>query len=378
MAIQELERPSSGDDRRPLAAPPRARTLPAGRVAIVGGVALALAALLNSATLLELAESQPEGSRVRGVALAVAEPLHDVADALGLTRPREVLDGWMGRDTGEPATVVAAGPATVASPAATPGPTSAAPATSAAASATTAVPSTAASSTAAPTTPAPTTVAPTTTAALGAGPVSVLIAGDSMSQGLGVMFEPIATEAGGYEVESIGKASTGITRPDYFDWPARLREVTAASDPDVVVLMFGGNDGQPIQLADGSYAQVSEPAWAAEYGRRVGGVMDQLGREGRRVVWSGTPNSSSANFNKRLTVINQVLRQQSAARPWVTYVDAWSLFAGPDGSYVASLPDGNGKVKKMRNKDGYHLTIEGYKRLARAVFGDVEQLRKGG
>jgi hypothetical protein len=373
MAIQELERPSSGDDRRPLAAPPRARTLPAGRVAIVGGAALALTALLNSATLLELAESQPEGSRVRTVALAMAEPLHDVARAVGLTRPREVLDGWMGRDTGEPATVVAGAPTSVLAPAATAGPTTVSPATSAAASATTVVPTTAA-----PTTPAPTTVAPTTTEPLGAGPVSVLIAGDSMSQGLGAMFEPIATEAGGYEVESIGKASTGITRPDYFDWPARLREVTAEGDPDVVVLMFGGNDGQPIQLADGSYAQVSEPAWAAEYGRRVGGVMDQLGREGRRVIWSGTPNSSSANFNKRLTVINQVLRQQASSRPWVTYVDAWGLFSGQDGSYVASLPDANGKVKRMRNKDGYHLTIEGYKRLARAVFGDVESLRNGG
>ncbi len=196
----------------------------------------------------------------------------------------------------------------------------------------------------------------------------VLIAGDSMSQGVGVMLEAFAAEKG-LQVESIGKASTGLTRPDYFDWPARLLEATAASDPGVVVLMFGGNDGQPITDASGQAYQVADPGWAVEYGSRVAHVMDQLGAEGRKVVWIGSPNSSSSNMNKRLTVINQVLQQQAATRPWVTYLDAWALFAAPDGSFVASLPDADGQVRRMRNKDGYHLTIDGYKYLARATLG---------
>ena len=33
----------------------------------------------------------------------------------------------------------------------------------------------------------------------------------------------------------------------------------------------------------------------------------------------------------------------------------------------------------MRNsKDGYHLTIDGYKHLARAVFAEVQQVRNAG
>jgi hypothetical protein len=31
----------------------------------------------------------------------------------------------------------------------------------------------------------------------------------------------------------------------------------------------------------------------------------------------------------------------------------------------------------MRNKDGYHLTIDGYKYLARAALTSVEQARAG-
>ncbi len=379
MATQELERPAAGDQpQRGPAAPPRPRSLAAGRVLVVGAVALLLAALLNSSSLLALAQGQPDGSRVRGAALAVAEPFHDVADAVGLTKPRELLDGWLGRDTGSQNPnddgVVVAGPGTTAPVAAT-----AAPGTSTAASPappTTGAPAAPATSTPVPSTPA--AAAGSSQPPLPAGTLRVLIAGDSMSQGVGQMLAPLAEDGAVYDTESIGKPSTGLTRPDFFDWPARLVQATASYDPQIVVLMYGGNDGQPIQHADGTYSQVSEPGWSEEYGARVGGVMDQLGQEGRRVVWVGTPNSSSANFNKRLTVINQVLSTQAATRPWVTYVDAWKLFA-PNGTFTSSLTDTDGRVKKMRNtKDGYHLTIDGYKYLAKAVFADLEQVRAAG
>ena len=371
MATTELEREQFGDEppRRPPspAAPPKVRPLAAGKVALVGGSALVLAALLNSASLLALAEEQPEGSRVRSVALAVAEPLDDFASSVGLDRPREVVDGWLGRDEpSDDGDIIVAGAA--APTRVVPGAVTSSPAPSASA-----VP---AATEAPATTVAPTTVAPTTTTTPVVVNSKVLIAGDSMSQGVGVMLEAFAAEKG-LQVESIGKASTGLTRPDYFDWPARLVQATAASDPGVVVLMFGGNDGQPITDASGKAYQVSDPAWAVEYGSRVAHVMDQLGAEGRKVVWIGSPNSSSSNMNKRLTVINQVLQQQAATRPWVTYLDAWALFAAPDGSFTASLPDADGQVRRMRNKDGYHLTIDGYKYLARAALTSVEQARAG-
>jgi hypothetical protein len=307
------------------------------------------------------------------MALAVTEPLHDVASAVGLTKPREAIDDWLGRDSSDPGgdVVVAGDAATSTTLADAAAPSSVPPADGSAAPTTGAVPaSTAAPSTAPPTTPAPTTTTPVVVNS------KVLIAGDSMSQGVGVMLEAFAAEKG-LQVESIGKASTGLTRPDYFDWPARLLEATAASDPGVVVLMFGGNDGQPITDATGKSYQVSDPAWAVEYGSRVARVMDQLGDEGRKVVWIGSPNSSSSNMNSRLTVINQVLQQQAASRPWVTYLDAWALFAAPDGSYVASLADSTGKAVRMRNKDGYHLTIDGYRFLARATLAQVEAVRAG-
>ena len=97
--------------------------------------------------------------------------------------------------------------------------------------------------------------------------------------------------------------------------------------------MFGGNDGQPIQDADGKLLPGrASRAGRSEYGKRVGAVMDQLGKEGRRVVWVGSPIATSANFNKRLKIINQVHRA-AGGDPALgrRYVDAWDAVRRPTG-----------------------------------------------
>ena len=376
MSTQELDRPTAGEPPPPPPSkPPRARTMAAGRVIVVGAVALVLAALLNSATLLDMAEGLPAGSRTRSVATDVARPLHDFASAVGLTKPRDWLDSALGRDDSSPSVVAVVGPTT----------------TTAAGAATTAPPTSAAAPVTTIRTPQntivlpgqETTVAPPDASAppasqapLPGGTAKVLIAGDSMAQGLESMMQPLLDGAGGYDAQGIAKASTGLTRPDFFDWPTRLKQATADFDPGIVVLMFGGNDGQPIQDATGKYYQPRDPGWSVEYGKRVGALMDQLGNEGRRVVWVGSPIAKTVDFTQRLKIINTVIEQQAATRPWVHYVDAWTLFA-PNGTWTASMTDTDGKVKKMRGGDGYHLTIDGYKRLARTVFAEVQQVRAG-
>ena len=43
-----------------------------------------------------------------------------------------------------------------------------------------------------------------------------------------------------------GKVSTGLARPDYYNWPARVLEQLSQQDADVVVLHFGANDHQNL------------------------------------------------------------------------------------------------------------------------------------
>src|SRR2546421_12706703 len=80
---------------------PRDRPMSAGHVVLVGAIALGVAALLTSQTLLDMANRQPFNSATRGIALALTKPLHSVANALQLTRPGEAIADVRGsRDSG--------------------------------------------------------------------------------------------------------------------------------------------------------------------------------------------------------------------------------------------------------------------------------------
>ena len=97
------------------------------------------------------------------------------------------------------------------------------------------------------------------------------------------------------------KVSSGLTRPDFYDWPRRMQQKMSEVGPQIVVVTFGGNDAQPIKV-DGKGYDVAAPEWSAEYGRRVGAMMDYLSSEGRTLIWVGIPNAQSEDLTQRLTV----------------------------------------------------------------------------
>ena len=54
------------------------------------------------------------------------------------------------------------------------------------------------------------------------------------------------------------------------------------------------------------------------------------------------------------------LRSQSvaeaASRPWVHFIDIWSMFTDENGNYTAFLPDASGEQIRVRQEEGIHLT----------------------
>lgn len=202
----------------------------------------------------------------------------------------------------------------------------------------------------------------------------VYTAGDSTAGGLGTLLEPFLAEMG-VEQRLDYKVSSGLTRDDFYSWPDRLREQVPLLDPEVVVVMFGGNDAQPIELPDGRKVNVDAPEWAQEYGRRVGETMDYLSEGGRSVIWVGVTSAESDSFNDRLVVLRDVLLAQAAARPQITFVDPWPLFNGPDGTFAEYVVDDDGEAKAMRSADdGFHLNPTGAKRLARRVAVEIGEV----
>lgn len=170
------------------------------------------------------------------------------------------------------------------------------------------------------------------------------------------------------------RISTGLTRPDYFNWPAHLAAELERLDPEAVVIMFGANDAQGLETDDGQVFGVLTEGWIEEYQRRVAGTMDLLrDPDGERIVyWVGQPIMRSAGFSERMAGLNAIYREEADTRPWVRYVDSYSLFADDAGQYEAFLPGVDGQVQDLRQGDGIHLSRAGGDLLARRVLDLVE------
>ncbi len=206
-------------------------------------------------------------------------------------------------------------------------------------------------------------------------PALVLIAGDSDAGTFGPYLDTLMGDTGVVRTQLDYKVSSGLARPDFFDWPTHFREIVPQVNPDIVVVTFGGND--PQGLTDGVKADgspnfiVGEPTgegdeeWRAEYGRRVGEVMDYLSSEGRTLIWVGIPNDDSPDVTLRLRVQDEVVRAEAAKRPQVEFVDTWARFSGREGGWAEFVIDPrDNQAKDVRADDGFHLNTPGAEILA--------------
>jgi hypothetical protein len=221
----------------------------------------------------------------------------------------------------------------------------------------------------------------TTSTAAASGPfvptaehkAKVYIAGDSDAGAFGPSLMSLLKGTGVVDSTLDYKVSSGLARPDFYDWPAHLRQVIPAADPQIVVVTFGGNDAQDI-LIDGKSRGTTTPEWKAEYGKRVGEVMDYLTEDGRTLIWVGIPNADDPNFTSRLEPLRAVTMEQAAARPGkVVYIDTWARFTGRDGGYAEYVVDPrDGQVKPVRQGDGFHLNVTGAEILSLDIAQAVE------
>ena len=205
----------------------------------------------------------------------------------------------------------------------------------------------------APATPSYRNPRPTT-----ADPLEFLIVGDSMTESFGKYLKADLIETGIVAASHDFKYSSGLARPDFFDWPEHLAETIPSKDPDAVLIMIGANDGQGMTV-DGKAVQFGSEKWKREYAKRVARTMEILSADQRRGYWVGLPIARSQTYADKVKVRNRICRDQASQYDNVVYVDTWNLFAAPDGTYTAYLRDGGGDRKLMRNEDGIHLSVSG-------------------
>lgn len=315
------------------------RLMPAGRVLIVMLVMLLVWTLLYAPTMKRAAEASPLGLR-RTVSLAVLTPFAAVSEWVGLDELARSIERAVGRGPGRPGGAFVPPPQDI--PIAPPDPPDGGPGEE-------------------PPDPDEPIRVPTPGRRL-----RVAIVGDSLAAGLGYFAERVFRPRL-VRVSRQGRISTGLARPDYFNWPYTMKRIVERFDPDLVIVMLGENDHQSLQDVHGTReAQIGTSEWPLAYRDRVLTMMRIATSEGAKVVWAGLPISSNFQFREHSRRQNDIFEFASRVVDGVAYFDAWDRFRNPKGEYSAYVREGR-RFILIREADGLHFNAIGYTLVAREI-----------
>jgi hypothetical protein len=337
-----------GTRRWPPAAPRDG--IPWSRMLFIGVICFAVWLLLDAPSLQRSAVTSPLGTR-RTVSLDVVGPIAALSRGLGLSHLVSWADEALGRTPGGgPALAKRLHPAL---PLAGVGHTAHGP-----------------RQTGPPGTTPTSTIPALDQHPTAANPLRVLVMGDSIGIDLG---QPLVADLSATGVATAtldGRIDTGLSRPDYFNWPAELGVDLANDRPRLVVVMMGANDPQSLVGANGEGTTAyGAPGWSAGYGQRVSGLIGEANAAGAHVLWVGMPPMARSDLNAGMQVLNSVVEAQVGTDPaGATFLASSAVLGDTQGNYTAYLPNSSGAEVNIRTPDGTHLSPDGGERLSQAVL----------
>ncbi len=210
-----------------------------------------------------------------------------------------------------------------------------------------------------------------------AAPVHLWVGGDSITQTLGSSLQRVIATTGVFTSTLDYHVSTGLARPDYFNWPEHLvKDVVPKDQPSILVMMFGANDGQNMTDLQGRGLQRGSPEWLTEYRRRVAATMDLLKSptNDRLTIWCGPPPMGPGTKVHGMDEINHIIWSEASTRPWIQYFDTWPFFSDTNLQYTLEAPNADGVRRVLRQKDDVHMSVVGADRLSWALLDRISRL----
>ena len=235
----------------------------------------------------------------------------------------------------------------------------------------------------------------------------VLVMGDSMADWLAYGLEEVLSERPEIRVIRKVHSLSGLLPSesrDAYDWPVQAREVLAAENPDLVVMMIGladrrtarerqinsaarqqpGHTPAPGEQAPGaahddktasdamSYEFRSEK-WAEFYGKRIDDMIAALKSKGVPVAWVGLPAIRGTKATADVAYLDDLYRRH-AEKAGIIYVDLWDGFVDESGNFAPNGPDVEGQIRRLRTSDGVYFTKAGAHKLGHYVERELGRL----
>ncbi|MFB0826552.1 SGNH family hydrolase [Chromobacterium violaceum] len=198
----------------------------------------------------------------------------------------------------------------------------------------------------------------------------VLLAGDSMMQGVALHLLPPLFRQHQVKAIDISKQSTGLTYPDFFNWPATIERQLAANPKTQLLVMFVGANDTWDMVNGNHYIRFASPDWEQRYRERIRSILASAGKRKVKVLWLGLPNMSRDKLNDGVHYLNRLYREEVAAGGG-RFISTRETLGSQDDSFnkFMTMPD-QGEVA-VRTADGVHFTRQGQLLLARRVLAEL-------
>jgi len=192
-----------------------------------------------------------------------------------------------------------------------------------------------------------------------------LIIGDSFIAVRGGMGEILEGELLNYKdvtIKRVGVVSSGLSRPDYFNWEVKAIGLISQYKPNIVLVMLSSNDAQSITTSKGDLiTYFGSPNWNEEYAKRVSSLLDIFEKNNITTFWIGFPIMKNKAYSERIKNLNSIYEKECQKRKNAYFFSTRELLADEKGNYLSSLPDEKGISRALRQSDGIHLTYFGGK-----------------
>jgi hypothetical protein len=207
---------------------------------------------------------------------------------------------------------------------------------------------------------------------LSLGAQRIVLAGDSMMQGVAPLFmREVARLYPDWQVHDMSRQSTGLTQRRYFDWPARLVDEMDARSLTLVVIFLGPNDPWDL-VVDGRRHLFPSPGWALNYALRVDEVLAAAVERQVRVIWVGLPSMQAGRVQQGAVLQNHIFHARSQL--WGTdYLATEPLIGLLSQPFQKFLRQDDGRRVNLRADDGVHLTPTAMRLIHQALLAHIQQ-----
>ncbi len=202
--------------------------------------------------------------------------------------------------------------------------------------------------------------------------LQILLIGDSMmGKGLGSAIDKYFTRDTLFKVKRYSMHSSGLTRPDYFDWFKQAKSLVGEKHYNIVIMSFGANDAQAA-IIDGKRQRFGNAKWMEKYEEKIRKLLTILESSVDVVYYIGLPPMRPKGYDGRMEKLSGAYKKIFNEHTNMYYLPTHSVVGDTSKAYTSFMTI-DGKRKRIRVGDGIHFTPDGGTLVAKALYKHIKE-----